>query len=35
MVLPRGRRLMTLGTAGVYAVMTTADGIEKVERYRY
>jgi hypothetical protein len=26
---------MTLGTAGVYAVMTTADGIEKVERYRY
>lgn len=35
MVLPRGRRLMTLGTAGVYAVMTTADGIEKVERFRY
>lgn len=31
--LPRGRRLIGVGKAGVYAVLTDEDGIERVEKY--
>lgn len=33
-VLPRGRRLVAVGAAGVYLAATGPDGLERLERYR-